>query len=207
MTAKKRTDQLSKNLKDELNKLEQRGKSIRFDNDSRFEQAAMAERANEAQRILGEAFKLYNSNRQVPAAHEVWQNAAATFERARQEAYPPSFQEDWWRLKQGDPAGLETAISFLEADPWFFGSGYAKAELIRLINKCELSDVYRRRLQNVVLAVLETHDRREFRSYCRLAKKVYSERFRAELLTLLNHTSSNVRRRAQWVLDACNKPK
>jgi hypothetical protein len=36
-------------------------------------------------------------------------------------------------LKERNSSGLATAVRFLEADPWFFRSGYTKAELIRYL--------------------------------------------------------------------------
>jgi hypothetical protein len=171
MTAKKKRNLQTNNLKEELAKILQLSNQVRFATTDKLDQAARAERANLAKQVLHAAFRLYNSNSQVPEAHAAWKNAAYLFERARQEAYPPNFSQDWLQLKQGNPDGLETAVAFLEADPWFFGSGYAKADLIRLINRIELTYPYRKRLQRVVLATIEKHDRREFRSYCRLAKK------------------------------------
>ncbi len=202
MTTKKKRDRQTNNLKEELAKISQLSSQVRFATTDKLDQAARAERANLAEQVLHEAFRLYNSNRQVPEAYAACKDAADMFERARQEAYTPDFSESYLQLKQGNPAGLETAVTFLESDPWFFGSGYAKADLIRLINRIELPRVYRKRLQNVVLLTIEKRDRREFRSYCRLAKKVDAPEFRSELLQLLESPTIDIRRRAQWVLKA-----
>src|SRR5690349_20480022 len=93
--------------------------------------------------------------------------AVAEWRRAIEEAYPPGFLDDYERLRRHDPAGAETAIRFLEADPWFFRSGYAKSKLLRYLGQIELDESQRRRLSNVMIAAVRGRDSREFRDYCR----------------------------------------
>lgn len=99
------------------------------------------------------------------------------------------------------PITLSTAVDFLESDPWFHGSGYIKANLIKFINRQELKPEWSKRLQKVVLAAVDREDRREFRSYCRLACKVNSGQLRNELSRRLEDEDEGVRRRARWMLD------
>jgi hypothetical protein len=115
-----------------------------------------------------------------------WHSAADSFCGAIQAAYYPGFWEDFERLREGDASALETAIQFLEADPWFHRSGYAKEYLIRFVKRCELTDEQAARLRQVVMHAIETRDRREFRRYCRLAARVSSPEFRAELENILS---------------------
>ena len=108
------------------------------------------------------------------------------------------------QLRIGDIKALEVPVRFLEMDPWAHGSGYAKEWVIRNINRLELPPAYVRRLQNVVLSVIDKADgRREIRSYCRLARKVDSADLRLELEDRLTVSYSRVGQRAQWALDAC----
>jgi len=99
------------------------------------------------------------------------------------------------------PLSLSTAVEFLEADPWFHGSGYIKANLIKFINRQELAPRWTPRLQKVAVAAVDREDRREFRSYCRLACKVDAQELRDELTRRLEHDDKGIRRRARWMLD------
>ncbi len=137
----------------------------------------------------------------VKAARQLW-------DTAMQAAYPPGFWEDVQKLRAGDAAGLEAAIRFLEADPMFFGTGYEKAMLIRAIKPSMLTPSDIRRLQSVILSLVDRRDERDFRAFCRLARKVDEPELReglAQRLTSHNPDTSpalDVRRRARWVLEA-----
>jgi len=122
------------------------------------------------------------------------------------------YRRDYWPggapLRAGDALGLEAAISYLEADPWAHGTGYIKEHLLTQLSRLDLSDDQQRRLQQVVLTVVEGRDRREFRSFCRLARHVADCELRAALEERLEHPAGRVRRHAQWVLDALDgKPR
>jgi hypothetical protein len=119
--------------------------------------------------------------------------------------YPPRFRRDVERLSNRDPSGLGSAVKFLEADPWFFRSGYAKAEIIKLINRVDIPEQYASRLRRVALQIIDKGDRREFRSYCRLAHKVYNEELREALLLKMRDKDPGVKRRARWMFEACEK--
>jgi len=98
-------------------------------------------------------------------------------------------------------SGIESAIAFLEADPWFFASGYMKADLLKIITQVELNDAHVRRLQKVAINIVDKRDCREFRWYCRLARKVQSPELKNKLQQRLNSEDANIRRRARWMLD------
>jgi hypothetical protein len=158
--------------------------------------------AREAKDILGETVRLRWRSEE---AWELWSQAAQRFHQAIDTAYPPGFWDDFERLSKGDVTALESAVAFLEADPWFFRSGYIKGYLIRYINRIELPPGYADRLRRMVLSATEGRQWREFRAYCRLARKLDSPELRAELTRLLDHPDPAVRRRARWALDACEK--
>jgi hypothetical protein len=96
---------------------------------------------------------------------------------------------------------LDSAIAFLEADPWFFGSGYLKADLLKIITQVELSHLQLARLRKVVVDIVDKRGGREFRWYCRLACKVQSLEVREELRRRLSSGDANIKRRARWMLD------
>lgn len=105
-------------------------------------------------------------------------------------------------LADGGKREVEEAIAFLEADPWFFRSGYEKQSLLRHLKRLELSGAQRTRLGRVVIAVIDGRDRREFRDYCRLAVAIWSPDLRAQVSLRLSSTDPAVRRRAVWVAEA-----
>jgi hypothetical protein len=114
-----------------------------------------------------------------------WNAAADSAGASIGAAYPPGFWDDFKRLRDGDAAALETAIQFLEADPWFFRAGYVKERLIRFVKRSDLSAEQMARLRQVVMRAIEGRDSREFRCYCRLAQRVATPEFRAELEDLV----------------------
>ncbi|HEX5323471.1 MAG TPA: hypothetical protein VFW40_06775 [Capsulimonadaceae bacterium] len=164
-----------------------------YDWDSRCRQATEAEWMNDIAASLRSKYA---------EANELWPETAQRRRKALDVAYPPGFRDDCKALQAGNAAGLETAIRFLEADPWFFGTGYKKADLIKWITRLDLSARDATRLQGVVLHAVDSRDRREFRSYCRLARKVDTPELRDALAERLIDDSEDVRRRARWVLDA-----
>jgi hypothetical protein len=129
---------------------------------------------------------------------KIWRAAIA-------DAYPPGFWEDAEQLRNRDPAGLPIAIEFLEADPWFFRTGYVKEKLIRYLLRFDVSERDAARLRNVVLAAVDQCYRREFREYCRLARKVDAPELRQQLHERLTQGNADIRRRAQWMLDGLEK--
>lgn len=131
-----------------------------------------------------------------------YQDLLKSFDMALEAAYPPQFWEDYENLRSGtDLNALETAIEFLEADPYFFRSGYVKENLLRRVRRYTLAPEHIYRLQSVVLNVVDKHFCREFREYCKLARKVDSADFRLQLDSRTRDTDKSVQTRAQWVLD------
>ncbi len=110
------------------------------------------------------------------------------------------------RMPQGiNISGIESAITFLESDPWFFGSGYFKADLLKILTQVELKPSQITRLQKIALAVVDKRDCREFRWYCRLACKVQSTKLKNDLQQRMNVVDSDVKRRANWMLNWIEK--
>lgn len=109
------------------------------------------------------------------------------------------------RLRQGDPSGIETLVRFLEADVYCLRSGYAKAEAIRFLTRADLDDATLERLRRVVLKVVDV-DRREFRAYIRLARRVDSAVLRDELRMRLAATRHRTVRHAEWMLVGLGEP-
>ena len=79
---------------------------------------------------------------------------------------------------------------------------------VSIVDYAERTDHYTPMLQahfDVVLAAVDKCDRREFRSYCRLARTVDSPDLRQVLSDRLGDPDCGVRRRARWVLNALER--
>jgi hypothetical protein len=76
------------------------------------------------------------------------------------------------KIGQQRSDAIEDAISFLEANPWYFRSGYNKAAVASKLKSVSLTAPQRIRLQQVILAATESRAGREFREYARLAVRV-----------------------------------
>src|SRR5947209_20218434 len=146
-----------------------------------FDFRSHAEKALKAQlaykHFLDEAYKKLHTDRNLKALgelrdlrnsseyHRVWEEYIAAVDAA----YPPDFDEDFVRLRgRTDLKALETAVAFLEADPFFDRTGYMKEKLLRYVRGYQLTPAYVDRLQQVILNVVDDHYCREFREYCRL---------------------------------------
>lgn len=174
-----------------------------------FSYAERGRAVTEAHRLYNESFQLTKLFPMDPNLSEACREAHRLWYTAIENAYLPGFEEDVVRLRAGDLFGMEGAVSFLEADPFFYRTGYIKSKLIRYIKRPMLTPDYVRRLQQVVLAVVDKRDDRDFRAFCTLAHKVDAPELREQLARRLAHDDSNVRRRARWVLEALgrNQPK
>ncbi len=138
--------------------------------------------------------------------YEVYKKYQALFSpgpRTADEAkYSWDFRESIELLRGGDATQKEAAIAFLEADPWFHGSGYDKTVIIRALKPPMLKPSDIRRLQSVVLSLVDRRDDRDFHAFCRLAAKSDGPELRDGLTRRLNSTDADIRRRARWVLEA-----
>ncbi|WP_077106906.1 hypothetical protein [Agrobacterium sp. DSM 25558] len=150
---------------------------------------AWSERAKNAE----EARRAVNASPRAPELLKRFSNAIDA-------AYPPGFWEHYDRLKNGDARGVEMAIEFLEADPWFFRSGYIKANLARFLKHVRLSNHQVRRLEKVLLKIVDERNTQEFRNYCRLACIIATPALIEALKERLTDESLPRRLRATWML-------
>lgn len=131
---------------------------------------------------------------------EQWTKACAdyhSFDHELFQLWAPHILE---KVEQAPGRWREIAILFLEADPWFFRSGYLKVELIRSLKRATLSERDVMRLGFVLLRAVDRRHRREFRSYCRLAAHVKTPELVERLRERLAADDTEVCRRARWML-------
>lgn len=164
---------------------------------------AAADLVVETHRLVIEAAWKRDEGRE---AMDRWDEAARKFHEAARLLYSEDFEASLERLRAGDPIAVEPAITFLEADPWCFRSGYAKETILRFLPRATLMEGQVARLRVVVLHAVDVGDRREFRGYSRLARHVVDDAFRTELLSRLRSADPGRARRALWVLEALDEP-
>lgn len=107
------------------------------------------------------------------------------------------------RLGSGDAEAVEWAIAYVEADPWYFRSGYTKARLSRGLRQVGLREKQRERLRVAILNNLGKGSRFEFGETRRLARRLDSAKFRESIERFLKHPDKGTVERARRLLESC----
>ena len=85
-------------------------------------------------------------------------------------------------LSAGDADAKESAIRFLEFDPYYYRSGYIKSKLLVRLKQLKLNASEIKRLQKVVCnAILSPLPKSEFKYYAGLLKNIGTPEFRLKL--------------------------
>jgi hypothetical protein len=161
---------------------------------------ANATKLNALQTAINTALRVRQRSRED---WQAWSDACDAFHAAYDSlAWPGGLGEGLALLKAGAPSAVETAVTYLEADPIYHRSGYLKVDVIRQLKHVVLRQEQVARLRSVVLARILGTTRREFRAYCHLAVLVQDAAFAQEIQALATHTDPRVVRHATWVLQA-----
>jgi hypothetical protein len=162
----------------------------------------IAELVREAHALVHETAR----ERDKPGGIERWHAALFELDKAMRLLYPPALRNDIEHLASGDSGAIDTAIRFLEDDPWAFGTGYTKERILGRLKLVDLSPAQAGRLRAVILARVDGPYRREFRRFCLLAPRVANTAFRQTLVDRLRSGDSGTRIHALWVLEALHQP-
>ena len=85
-------------------------------------------------------------------------------------------------LSAGDADAKESAIKFLEFDPYYYRSGYIKSKLLVRLKNIKLSASEVKRLQKVICnAIVSPQPKCEFKYYAGLLKNIGTPEFRKQL--------------------------
>jgi len=104
-------------------------------------------------------------------------------------------------LKRDEPQAVEDGIVYLEADPRYFRSGYAKMRIAAILKSKTLSEEQRARLRNVVLAATGSKNvGAEFKEYARLALVVADGKLLRQLAKQADTDDPSIRSRCEWIL-------
>ncbi len=167
-----------------------------------FDWLARAERAEQARASLNAAAVLRGSLPGDLEASAVHALAAGRCQAAIEAAYPIGFHQQLDRLQAGDREGLPLVLAFLEADPYVFGSGYAKERALRALKRITLTNGEVDRLRRIVIAAVEGPDQRTFHAYRRLAGHLDGQSLQDALTDRLSHPAERGRRHARWVRES-----
>ena len=109
-----------------------------------------AEKINLLHARIRETYALRDRN---PHKWKEWQQACADF-HARYDAlaFPGGLTGAYQKIVEGDPQAIEAAISYLEARPYCFRSGYIWKNLLRKSKRAPLDADQRARLDRVITA-------------------------------------------------------
>ena len=161
---------------------------------------ANAARLRELHDAVHETFRTCTESNE---SRQRWREACSRFHDEYDAlAYPGGLAEGIERLRAHDSDAIDIAVQFLEVDPYFFRSGYIKAELLRHLKRTPLSKSQQQRLRNVILARLSGSDRRELRAYCRLAAALVTPGFVHDLQAMATSPDARTARHARWALAA-----
>ncbi|MEA2683580.1 MAG: hypothetical protein QOK05_1908 [Chloroflexota bacterium] len=124
----------------------------------------------------------------------------------------PGGEWDWdwqWELRSLERAldtGAEdavwAAIAFLDADPYFFRSGYAKKRLLRILRRRPLTEPQGDRLRVLAVRIVDQGERGYgyFREFTKIAGMIWSPSFDQELAERHAATAERVAGRARMML-------
>ncbi len=106
-------------------------------------------------------------------------------------------------IRAADRNALEGALAFLEADPYFYRSGYLKEKVLHAIKHALWERNDELRLQTIVLRAIEGRYKRELKFYTRLIPRLRDDNFeRALRLAAMRANSSNHWRLTLLALDS-----
>ena len=158
--------------------------------------------AAELEELNKRVHELWRRRSESPDATAAWREAAQTFHANYDRlAFPGGLTRQFERLKKGDLEAIELAVRYLEVNPWYFRSGYHKADFLRLLKRQPLSDEQCARLRKVILDRVRGRPVREMRAYGHLAPRISSPQFEAELTAIKENSDRQASNNAAFILE------
>src|SRR4029079_12913933 len=93
--------------------------------------------------------------------------------------------------------GVAAILTFLQDDPYEFGSGYEKEAAWQLLKRVELTDSERARVLSIARSYLGRRVGREFRYMALFVRRIADAAFRAEVEQMGSERSYEVGKRAR----------
>jgi hypothetical protein len=134
------------------------------------------------------------------ADRDEWGKACEEFHRRFDDLIFPGGSERWEAFLRRDPAEVNSAVAFLEVDPWFFRSGYLKQIIWDRLKRTYLNSEQMVRLERVAQAYLHKRVQREFWHMVRFFRVRGSVTFWELMGSLAKTKSGEVSLKAHWML-------
>jgi len=136
----------------------------------------------------------------VPKRGQHWKDLCEEFHRRYDELFFPGGGVTLQKVRERDPASVESAIRFLIADPYHFRSGYTKEYLWRWFVHIPLSTGQRVRLEQAALTYIDRKISREFWSMAKCMSRIGGPKFWLAIGTRVNSSAEPERSRALLLL-------
>jgi hypothetical protein len=144
-----------------------------------------------------ETFKNRNNN------IENWKKACNEF-RSYSSKMDPLMEQIYAKEKYVDQDLLEFAICFMQVNPMFFRSGYAKEVILKKLKRSKFSELQAEKLRQILIDAVKNRGTREYRRYCRLAPVVLNTWFYDTLKHFAHGNVGAIRSRAELMLTYLN---
>lgn len=131
-------------------------------------------------RLHEEIHRSFRERGKGAAARQRWQDAGAAF-RSYRSPMAPHVDAAMRAERYDEPTQRAFVLRFLELDPRYFGSGYAKEAMLPRLARTALDVGEGDRVRAILLDAAERRGGREFRRYCRVAEARADETLRAAL--------------------------
>ena len=164
--------------------------------------------AAELEKLNKRVHELWRHRSEGPEATAAWREAARTFHANYDRlAFPGGLVREIKRLKNGDLEAIELAVRYLEVNPWYFRSGYHKADFLRLLKRQPLTDGQCARLRKIILDRVRGRPVREMRGYGHLAPRINNPQFEEDLAAIKESSNRQASNNAAFVLQLLRSAK
>ena len=134
-----------------------------------------------------------------PLLREKWIRAATEYRSHH------SSVDDWLEhIRTSDIANWADARDFifqyLEIDPIYNNSGYAKEMMVQKIKKCDLSEKEKQILRSLIIGRIRSVAWRDFRRFCQLIPRIQNQAFVDEISGYAESKDTSASRRAMFAM-------
>ena len=153
----------------------------------------------EVNRLHGAIHETVKHRDKSPSLREKWIRAANEYR-----SYHSSI-DDWLeQVRNSDIANWADARDFifqyLQIDPIYNNSGYAKEMIVQKIKKCELSEQEKQILRTLIIGRIRSVAWRDFRRFCQLIPRIHNKAFVDEISVYAESKDKSVSRRATFAM-------
>lgn len=170
---------------------------------TRHDYAERAREVEQARALIDRSFiaMTNRSNRDDPRTR-AWLEAIDRFYAALASVYAGTLQSYAAGELPAEQVTSEDLLEFLEANPYFFGSGYMKERVLTILKRRPLNASLRKRLLRVILDSTDGPQRREFLYYCRAARFIEATELMPSLRDIERNGTPQQGRKASMILAA-----